>query len=92
MALCGKFSIDHYSVEVFVHFGDNMNESLAGTVAAIIGLMGSLMLVILVRYMKRKSVIVISTLLMMLSLIMLGVCSYGHTHKVELLRKHLLSR
>jgi len=83
--LSGKFAIDYYSVEVFIHFGTNISESQASNISAILGLVGSLFLVFLVRFMKRKSLLILTTMMMMVALIMLGVCSYSHTHRIQLL-------
>ena len=84
--LCGKFAIDYYAVEVFIRFGNNLTEYLAGMVAAILSMLGSLFLILLVKYLSRKTLMVISTMLMLVSLVMLGVCSYSHSHNITLLQ------
>ena len=84
--LCGKFAIDYYAVEVFIRFGSNLTEYLAGMVAAILSMLGSLFLVLLVKYLSRKTLMVVSTMLMLVSLVMLGVCSYSHSHNITLLQ------
>jgi len=84
--LCGKFAIDYYAVEVFIRFGSNLTEYLAGMVAAILSMLGSLFLILLVKYLSRKTLMVVSTMLMLVSLVMLGVCSYSHSHNITLLQ------
>lgn len=84
--LCGKFAIDYYAIEVFIRFGSNLTEYLAGMVAAILSMLGSLFLILMVKYLARKTLMVISTMLMLVSLVMLGVCSYSHSHNITLLQ------
>lgn len=78
--LCGKFAIDSYAVQVFLHFGSSsMTEYLAGMIAAVLSFIGSLFLIILVRFLSRKTVMLISSAVVMLSMIFLGLCAYSHT-------------
>ena len=84
--LCGKFAVDHYSVEVFVRFGSDLSLYVAELVAALLTLVGSLMLLPLVRWMSRKSLLSLSSAVMAVSLLLLGFCSYSHSQDMELLR------
>ena len=55
--LCGKFAIDYYAIQVFLHFGSSaMTEYLAGMIAAVLTFIGSLFLVILVRFRDIKGI------------------------------------
>ena len=85
--LCGKFAIDYYAIQVFIHFGSSaMTEYLAGMIAAVLTFIGSLFLVILVRFTSRKTVMLISASVVMLAMIFLGLCSYSHTNNISLLQ------
>ena len=84
--LCGKFAVDYYSVEVFVRFGSDLSLYVAELVAALLTLVGSLMLLPLVRWMSRKSLLSLSSAVMAVSLLLLGFCSYSHSQDMELLR------
>ena len=84
--LCGKFAMDYYSVEIFVKFGSHLSRYVAELVGAVLTLVGSLLLVPLVRWMSRKSLLTLSSAVMAVSLLLLGCCSYSHSHHIELLR------
>jgi len=84
--LCGKFAMDYYAVEVFVHFGSNLSAYVAEMVAAMLALLGSLVLLPLVRWMARKSLLSLSSAVCGVSLLLLGSCSYSHSHDIQLLR------
>ena len=78
--LCGKFAVDFYAVDVFLRFGYNMSEYIAVVVAALLSVLGSIFLVILVKHLMRKTLLVATSIMMGMSLILLGVCSYSHHH------------
>jgi len=80
MLFSGKFAIDFYAVEIFQHFGSNMNEYLSSVMIAFIHLIGSLFFIPLVKRFSRKLLLVLSSLVMGVSLLLLGLCMYGHSH------------
>lgn len=85
--MCGKFAIDYYAVQVFLHFGSSsMTEYLAGMIAAVLTFIGTLFLVIMVRFTQRKTVLLISASVVLLSMTFLGLCSYSHTNGIWLLK------
>ena len=63
-----------------------MTEYLAGMIAAVLTFIGTLFLVILVRFTQRKTVMLISASVVLLSMTFLGLCSYSHTNGVSLLK------
>ena len=83
--MCGKLVIDYYAVDVFIRFGYSMSEFSAGVVAASLSFLGTLFMIIMVKHLTRKTVMVSTSSLMMLSLVFLGLCSYSHNHDIVLL-------
>ena len=86
VVLCGKFAMDHYIVEVFRHFGSDLTEDLALTISALLSLLASLVLVALVSWTARKSLLCLSSAVMGFSLLLLGFCSYSHHHGIQLVK------
>ena len=84
--LCGKFAMDYYIVEVFMHFGSDLSEDLAVIISALLTLLASLTLLPLVRWMARKSLLCLTSAVMGFSLLLLGFCSYSHHHAIELIK------
>lgn len=80
MLFSGKFAVDFYAVEIFQNFGSNMNEYLSSVIIAFIHLLGSLLFIPLVKRFSRKLLLVLSSLVMGVSLLLLGLCIYSHFH------------
>ena len=78
--------MDHYIVEVFIHFGSDLTEDLALTISALLSLLASLVLVALVSWTARKSLLCLSSAVMGFSLLLLGFCSYSHHHGIQLVK------
>eukprot|EP00091_Calanus_sinicus_P011843 TRINITY_DN2672_c0_g1_i2.p1 TRINITY_DN2672_c0_g1~~TRINITY_DN2672_c0_g1_i2.p1 ORF type:complete len:586 (-),score=108.96 TRINITY_DN2672_c0_g1_i2:152-1909(-) len=86
MLFSGKFAIDFYAVEIFQHFGGNMNEYLSAVIIAFISLIGSLLYVPMVKRCSRKMLLIMSSLVMGISLLLLGLCLYSHSyHSLQVL-------
>ena len=49
-------------------------------------MLGSLMLVPLMRFVARKVVLCLSSAVMGVSLLLLGLCSYSHHHNIDLIK------
>jgi len=80
MLFSGKFAIDFYAVEIFQHFGGNMNEYLSAVIIAFINLIGALLFIPMVKKCSRKMLLILSASVMGLSLVLLGLCMYSHTY------------
>jgi len=80
MLFSGKFAIDFYAVEIFQHFGGNMNEYLSAVIIAFINLIGALLFIPMVKRCSRKMLLTFSSMLMGVSLVLLGLCMYSHTY------------
>merc|ERR1719450_162583 len=59
---------------------------MAEILATLLALLGSLVLLPLVRWMARKSLLSLSSAVMGFSLLLLGSCSYTHSYDIQLLR------
>ena len=86
VVLCGRFAMEDYIVEVFIHFGSNLTEEVAGIISALLAVLGSLVLLPLVRWLARKSLLCLTAAVMGVSLFLLGFCSYSHHHDIELIK------
>lgn len=81
LMLCsGKFAMDFYAVDIFQFFGNGLNEYLSTVIVAFINLLGSILLVPLVKSCSRKLLLSMSALLMCISLLLLGLCMHSHFH------------
>jgi len=80
MLFSGKFAIDFYSVEIVKHFGGDMNEYLSAVIIAFISLIGSLLYIPLVKRFSRKMLLCFSAFVMGVSLVVMGLCMYSHSH------------
>merc|ERR1712241_572452 len=78
--------MDYYIVDIFMQFGSNLTEDIAVIISAMLSLLGSLVLLPLVRWMARKSLLCLTSAVMGFSLVMLGLCSYSHTHNIQLIK------
>ena len=84
--LCGKFAMDYYVVEVFMHFGSNLSKDVAVIISTLLTVLGSLILLPLVRMMARKSQLCLTAAVVGVSLFLLGFCSYSHQHDIQLIK------
>ena len=80
MLFSGKSAIDFYAVDIFQHFGGNMNEYLSAVIIAFINLIGSLLYIPLVKRCSRKMLLILSSFVMGTSLLLLGLCMYSHSY------------
>jgi len=80
MLFSGKFAIDFYAVEIFQHFGGEMNEYLSAVIIAFINLIGSLLFIPLVKRFSRKMLLILSSFVMGVSLLLFGLCMYSHSY------------
>jgi len=80
MLFSGKFAIDFYAVDIFQHFGGNMNEYLSAVIIAFINLIGSLLYIPMVKRCSRKMLLILSSFVMGTSLLLLGLCMYSHSY------------
>merc|ERR1719318_1633999 len=76
MLFSGKFSLHFYAVDIFKKAGSHMNEYLSAVISAFIHLIGALIFIPLVKKFNRKTLLILSSFVMGLSLILLGVCMY----------------
>jgi facilitated trehalose transporter len=76
MLFSGKFAIDFYAVTIFKDSGANINEYLAAVIIAFIHLIGSLIFIPLIKRFPRKMLLILSSLVMGVSLLLLGVSVY----------------
>lgn len=76
MLFSGKFAIDFYAVSIFKDSGAHINEYLAAVIIAFIHLIGSLIFIPLIKRFPRKMLLVLSSLVMGVSLLLLGVSVY----------------
>jgi len=87
MLFSGKFAIDFYAVEIVQHFGGHMNEYLSAVIISFINLIGALLFIPMVKRCSRKMLLTVSSLVMGMSLLLLGICMYSHTYSsLEVLR------
>jgi len=77
MLFSGKFSIHFYAVDIFKKAGSDMNEYLSAVISAFIHLIGALLFIPLVKKFSRKSLLIVSSFVMGVSLVLLGVCLYN---------------
>jgi len=80
MLFSGKFSIEFYAVHIFKDTGAHINEYLAAVIVAFIHLVGSLIFIPLVQRFSRKLLLILSSLVMGVSLILLGFSVYYLNH------------
>jgi len=85
MLFSGKFSLHFYAVDIFKKAGSHMNEYLAAVISAFIHLLGALLFIPLVKKFNRKSLLVMSSFFMGLSMILLGICMYTKSHDTMLM-------
>jgi len=85
MLFSGKFSIDFYAVKIFRDTGAHINEYLAAVIIAFIHLVGSLAFIPLVKRFSRKILLILSSLVMGVSLILLGFSVYYLNHIKDIL-------
>jgi len=77
MLFSGKFSIHFYAVDIFKKAGSDMNEYLSAVIIAFIHLIGSLLFIPLIKKFSRKFLLIVSSFVMGISLVLLGVCMYN---------------
>ena len=80
MLLSGKFSIEFYAVNIFKDTAAHINEYLAAVIIAFIHLVGSLIFIPLVQRFSRKLLLILSSLVMGVSLVLLGFSVYYLNH------------
>jgi len=80
MIFSGKFAIEFYAVKIFKNSGAHINEYLAAVIIAFINLVGSLMFIPLVKRFPRKILLILSSLVMGVSLVLLGFSVYYLNH------------
>lgn len=81
MTFSGKFAIGFYAVEVFHDASSGLNEYFSAIVVGAIRLFGSLLYIPAIRYFSRRGLLCISSFLMGVSLILLGLAVYSHHSK-----------
>jgi len=81
MTFSGKFAIGFYAVEVFHDASSGLNEYFSAIVVGAIRLFGSLLYIPAIRYFSRRGLLCISSFLMGISLILLGLAVYSHHSK-----------
>jgi len=81
MTFSGKFAIGFYAVEVFHDASTGINEYFSAIVVGAIRLFGSLLYIPAIRYFSRRGLLCISSFLMGVSLILLGLAVYSHHSK-----------
>lgn len=85
MLFSGKFSIHFYAVDIFKKAGSHMNEYLSAVITAFIHLIGALMFIPLVKKFNRKTLLILSSFVMGVSLILLGFCMYTKSNETMLM-------
>jgi facilitated trehalose transporter len=79
MTFSGNFAITFYAVDVFKQVGaGHINEYLSAVIAGLIKLLGSLIYIPAVKYLSRRVLICSSSLVMGISLSILGLAMYSH--------------
>merc|ERR1719232_2261913 len=76
MIFSGKFTIDFYAVDFFKKTGSSINEYISAVILAFIHLVGSLLLIALVKKMSRKLLLSVSSLVMGICLVITGAWMY----------------
>ena len=72
MLFSGKFAIEMYAVNIFEDMLDNFDEYVATTMMGVVHLIGSMLFLPLLKYFKRKTILISSSLLMGIALLTLG--------------------
>ena len=72
MLFSGKFAIEMYAVNIFEDMLDNFDEYVATTMMGVVHLIGSMLFLPLLKYFKRKTILILSSLLMGIALLTLG--------------------
>ncbi len=83
MTFSGKFAIGFYAVEVFRDASSEINEYFSAIIVGAIRLVGSLLYIPAIKYFSRKGLLCLSSFLMGVSLILLGLAVYSH-HNADL--------
>lgn len=78
MIFSGNFAISFYSVEIFAKVMPKMNEYAATVLTGFIKLVGSCLFLPAVKYLSRRVLICVSSLVMGISLGVLGLAMYSH--------------
>ena len=79
MVFSGKFTIDFYAVDFFKNTGSHINEYISAVIIAFTHLLGSLIFIPLVKKVSRKLLLSVSSLVMGLSLTVMGIWMYSDT-------------
>jgi MFS family permease len=80
MLFSGKFAIEFYAVSIFQDAGGNIDEYLSAVMIGCIHLLGSFLFLPMVKRYSRKLLLVTSSLVMGLSLILLGLYLFTQSH------------
>lgn len=80
MLFSGKFAIEFNAVEIFQKAGGHMDEHYSAITISAIHLVGSLLFIPFVKRYSRKLLLVASSLIMAISLTVLGIAMYIHSN------------
>ena len=80
MLFSGKFAIEFYAVSIFQDAGGDIDEYLSAVMIGCIHLLGSFLFLPMVKQYSRKLLLVTSSLVMGLSLILLGLYLFTQSH------------
>jgi facilitated trehalose transporter len=78
MTFSGKFAISFYAIEVLRDASNGMNEYFSAIIVGVIRLFGSLLYIPAIKYFSRRGLLCVSSFVMGVSLILLGLAVYSH--------------
>jgi sugar porter (SP) family MFS transporter len=85
MTFSGKFAISFYAVEIFHNAASKtVNEYYAAVIIGFIQLLGSVLFIPAVKMFSRRFLLCLSALIMGISLSVLGMAMYSHSHHHDL--------
>ena len=80
MTFSGKYAISFYAVEIFHAASDGINEYASAIVIGFIKLCGCVLYIPAIKYFSRRTLLCSSSLIMGVSLSILGLSVYSHSH------------